>query len=125
MNLTMDRLADSAEQLSEQPSNHSSSTTQPRPIYNLFSVISFSIGIISLGVFSWISMRFIGVWFISYLVSFSLFSLFIVISLCGIVLGALSLNKEKKWLAVIGTAFSTTGTLWLMWGLIILLQFFY
>jgi hypothetical protein len=109
----------------EIPTN--SSPQNNNPIYKIFSISSFVIMIINLGFFSWFSWTFITGMNteMNRTIKTVIFCLFLGISIVGIVIGAVSLNKGKKWFAIIGTALTTTGSIWLGWTFVVYLHFYY
>jgi hypothetical protein len=97
------------------------------PWLKRFSIISFIIAVINMGFFSW----FVRMYIIAMKLNWNtttktiIFCLILFCALLGIILGPLSLQKGIKWLAIIGTALNTTGTIWLIWSFIIYIKFYY
>ena len=114
-------LQQNQEAIAEEPAGKGS---QP---YRAFSILSFGISILSLGCFQWIAVALVDIWGATLGVAFRaiIICLFLLIALCGVTFGAVSLKKGKKWLAIIGITLSAISFLFISWIFANFVHFYY
>ncbi|MCE7744112.1 MAG: hypothetical protein GPJ52_03135 [Candidatus Heimdallarchaeota archaeon] len=92
----------------------------------IFSLLSLILGCVGMGFFWWFpvlplnNIISLGNW-----VALSLFCLFMISAILGIIFGGLSVRKGKRWFSIIGLLFNAFTLFTLIWSLVIfILNFF-